>query len=113
MRKAVIVLLLATAASPVLAAAPKFPGYDQIPTAADMAKSYPEKALDSGKEGSAVLQCTVKKDRALTNCTVSSETPQGFGFGDAAVQLSKFFRMKAAAKPGARLTIPIQFQTPG
>lgn len=113
MQKGVVLLLLAVVASPVAAATPAFPGYDQIPTAEDMAKFYPEKALDIGKEGGAVLECTVKKDRSLVNCTVASETPEGFGFGDAALKLSTLFRMKSKAKPGSRLTIPIQFQTPG
>jgi protein TonB len=113
MRKGVVILLWAVAASPVSAAAPSFPGYDQIPTAEDMAKFYPEKALDVGKEGGAVLRCVVKKDRSLANCAVASETPQGFGFGDAALQVSKLFRMKSGAKPGSRISIPIQFQTPG
>lgn len=113
MKKGVVILLWAVAASPVAAAEAKFPGYDQIPTAADMAKYYPEKALDVGKEGGAVLKCTVRKDRTLANCAVASETPDGFGFGDAALQLSKLFRMKSAAKPGSRITIPIQFTTPG
>jgi protein TonB len=113
MQKGVVILLWAVVASPVSAASPTFPGYDQIPTAADMAKYYPEKALDVGKEGGAVLRCIVKKDRSLANCAVASETPEGFGFGDAALQVSKLFRMKSAAKPGSRITIPIQFQTPG
>ena len=113
MRKAVVLLLWAVAASPVSAASPAFPGYDQIPTSADMAKYYPEKALDVGKEGGAVLRCVVKKDRSLANCAVASESPAGFGFGDSALQLSKLFRMKSAAKPGSSITIPIQFTTPG
>ena len=113
MQKGVVILLWALAASPVSAAAPKFPGYEQMPTSADMAKFYPEKALDVGKEGGAVLRCSVRKDRSLTNCALSSETPEGFGFGEAALQLSKLFRMKTGAKPGSHVTIPIQFQTPG
>jgi len=113
MQKGVVSLLLALAASPAMAASPAFPGYDQIPTAEDMAKLYPDKALDVGKEGGATLRCVVTKDRHLTSCTVASETPAGFGFGDAALKLSKLFKMKSAAKPGSRLTIPIQFTTPG
>jgi protein TonB len=114
MQKGVVLLLWAVAAaSPVSAAPPAFPGYDQIPTSADMAKFYPDKALDVGKEGGAVLKCTVKKDRFLANCAVASETPEGFGFGDSALKLSKLFKMKSAAKPGSRITIPIQFTTPG
>ncbi len=113
MWKGVLSSLLVLAASPVLAAAPTFPGYAQMPTAADMARLYPDKALDVGKEGDVVMQCTVQRDLTLARCAVSSETAEGFGFGDAALQLSKFFRMKKGARPGSRITIPIQFQTPG
>jgi protein TonB len=113
MQKWVVPLLWTLAATPVSAASPAFPGYDQIPTAEDMTKFYPEKALEVGKEGGATLRCVVTKARGLANCTVASETPAGFGFGDAALQLSKLFRMKSAAKPGSRITIPIQFTTPG
>jgi protein TonB len=113
MQKRVVLLLCVVAASPVAAAAAGFPGYDQIPTSEDMAKLYPEKALDVGKEGGATLQCVVTKARALTNCTVASETPEGYGFGEAALKLSKLFRMKSGAKPGSHITLPIQFTTPG
>jgi len=113
MHKGVVVLLSVLAASPVLAAPPKFPGYDKIPTGDDMVKFYPEKALDVGREGQVTLSCLVQKDRSLASCKVASETPGGFGFGDSALQLSKLFRMKKAAKPGSRLDIPIQFTTPG
>jgi protein TonB len=106
-------LLSVLAASSVLAAEPKFAGYEQAPTGDDLAKYYPEKALDVGKEGAVVMKCTVQKDRTLGKCAVSSETAGGYGFGDAALQLSKFFKMKKGAKPGSRVTIPIQFQTPG
>ena len=113
MQKRVVLLLWLVAASPVAAASPGFPGYDKIPTAEDMAKFYPDKALEVGKEGGATLRCAVTKARTLANCTVASESPDGFGFGDAALQLSKLFRLKSGARPGARVTIPIQFTTPG
>ena len=113
MHKGLIVLLSVLAASPVLAATPQSPGYDQIPTAEDMAKFYPEKAMDYGKDGGATIRCTVQKDRTLAKCAIASETPAGFGFGDAALQMSKLFKMKKAAKPGAQVSIPIKFQAPG
>jgi protein TonB len=114
MQKGVFVVLLSVmAASPVLAASPKSSPYDQIPTAEDLAKFYPEKAMDYGKDGGATIRCTVQKDHSLAKCAIAKETPAGFGFGDAALQMSKLFRMKKASKPGAQVSIPIQFQAPG
>ncbi len=113
MHKGLVVLLLVLASSPVLAATLKSSPYDQIPTAEDLAKFYPEKAMDYGKDGGATIRCTVQKDRSLAKCTIAMETPAGFGFGDAALQMSKLFKMKKIAKPGAQVSIPIQFQAPG
>jgi TonB family protein len=63
----------------------------------------------------AVIRCVLTEVGGVDGCKVVSEEPQGFGFGDAAVQLSKSFRMKAKTendKPiaGAEVTIPVAFR---
>ncbi|MFN3536032.1 MAG: TonB family protein [Brevundimonas sp.] len=85
------------------------------PTADQMARAYPDRALRDGTEGSATLQCSVTARGSLTGCSVMSETPGGQGFGRAAMQLSRHFRLSprtvdGQAVEGALVTIPLTFQ---
>jgi len=81
----------------------------------EMARVYPIRARDLNMSGRAVIHCVLTEVGGVDGCKVVSEEPQGFGFGDAAVQLSKSFRMKAKTengKPvaGAGITIPVAFR---
>ena len=85
------------------------------PTSDQMARAYPDRALRDGTEGSATLQCSVTARGSLTGCSVMSETPGGHGFGRAAMQLSRHFRLSprtvdGQAVEGAVVTIPLTFQ---
>jgi periplasmic protein TonB len=85
------------------------------PTGDQMARAYPDRALRDGTEGSATLECSVTARGSLTGCSVMSETPGGQGFGRAAMQLSRHFRLSprtvdGQAVEGARVTIPLAFQ---
>ena len=85
------------------------------PTGDQMARAYPDRALRDGTEGSATLQCSVTARGSLTGCSVMSETPGGQGFGRAAMQLSRHFRLSprtvdGQAVEGAVVTIPLTFQ---
>jgi hypothetical protein len=64
--------------------------------------------MDLGKEGSADIDCAVAPGGRLADCRVVKETPDGFGFGAAALRLSALFRMKDGHK-GERTRIPINF----
>ncbi|MFN4296919.1 MAG: TonB family protein [Brevundimonas sp.] len=85
------------------------------PTPDQMARAYPDRAARDGVEGSATLQCSVTARGGLTACSVLSETPGGYGFGRAAMQLSRHFRLSprtvdGQAVEGAVVTIPLTFQ---
>ncbi len=60
-----------------------------------------------------MLECAVLSDGRL-DCTVVSEDPAALGFGDAALNLSREFRMAARTSngrstTGGRVRIPIAF----
>ncbi len=94
------------------------PDWLRKPTGDEVAQYYPPRAMDLGKEGSATIKCTVTSKGTVENCTVTSETPEGLGFGDAAKRMSRLFKMKPQTKDGqavegAEVTIPLAFKLAG
>lgn len=71
---------------------------------------YPERALRMNVAGSANLHCAVADDGRLADCSVISETPPDHGFGDAAIRVSRLYRMDPAKS--ATIDIPISFKLP-
>ena len=79
--------------------------------------SYPDRAQRTDTAGRATISCTVTAKGTLTSCSVVSEDPGDMGFGDAALKMSKLFRMRPKTQDGApveggQVTIPIRFQLP-
>jgi TonB family protein len=66
----------------------------------------PERAIRNGVAGRAKIECQVTPDGHLRDCKVGHEWPQAFGFGAAALAMSKAIRMNGG--PGV-VTIPIRF----
>ena len=85
------------------------PHWARVPT--DLERFYPRRALERGIEGRAVLDCYVSTIGALT-CSIVSETPSGFGFGEAAQRISREYAMVPATVDGQpapgryRMTVP-------
>jgi len=52
-------------------------------SAAQIAQFYPAKARRDEVEGSATVTCIALKSGGVTDCTIVSETPRGYGMGDA------------------------------
>ena len=53
---------------------------------------YPIRALEHERDGQVVLDCQVGADGHLS-CAVAQESPQGWGFGAAALQIARSFQM--------------------
>lgn len=92
------------------------PDWVRRPTAMEVAQFYPLRSALLGEEGHATITCTVELSGLLKNCQIDSETPEGRGFGDAALKVTKVMRMRPGAvdgKPvgGLWVTIPLIFKT--
>jgi TonB family protein len=79
---------------------------------------YPPLALRAHVSGSARTQCVVTAAGTLADCQVILETPPGYGFGQAALDMMGQFRMQPLSPSGqsvggARVIIPFRFQYPG
>ncbi len=93
------------------------PDWLRQPNGDDYAEYYPQRASDLGKGGVATISCTVTSKGTLTGCSISGEDPTGFGFGDAALKISKLFRMKpkqidGQSVEGGSFSTRIRFRPP-
>lgn len=93
------------------------PDWQRRPTGEDIARYYPKAARDSDLAGRAVLVCSVAVEGSLTGCSAETVTPEGAGFGEAAVAMSEVFRMRpqtrdGRAVAGGTVRIPINFLVP-
>ncbi|MFT4250948.1 MAG: TonB family protein [Caulobacter sp.] len=124
---ALVALLASSAAGAVWAANPAAPSVEpavitrpiwlEKPDADDLARYYPADAAAAKAPGRALISCTVALDGRLENCRVVRQSDGPYAFGDAALQLSQFFRMQpktidGQAVAGGQVTIPIAFMVP-
>jgi TonB family protein len=81
----------------------------------DLARYYPERALRREVEGRVVLDCGVSIRGAL-DCAVVSETPANWGFGEAALRISRDYQMVPAMRGGVpvearhRMVVPFEIR---
>lgn len=82
-----------------------------------LAREYPPEAVRADREGDAAANCEVLPDGHLSACTLLSEQPADYHFGDATMKLVAKMQLDvndAAAKivVGKRITVPIRFRLP-
>ena len=92
------------------------PSWSRQPSADQLLRAYPERAITAGVAGSASLNCLVLPSGGVADCNVSRETPGGYGFGRAAQSLSRHFRVNPrtvnGAAEGSRVNINLRFTVP-
>lgn len=93
------------------------PDWVKQPTARDILAVFPRGALQKGRDGQAMIECVVTVHGSLNDCIAIWETPDGEGFGRAAIGLAPQFGMKPATRQGrptpAMVRIPVNFRTSG
>ena len=90
------------------------PTWLKRPGADEFARFYPDREQRMGITGAATISCTVAANGSVNSCRVVSETPVPGGFGQAALKLSRYFKMSPQTidgKPveGGQVSIPIRF----
>lgn len=90
------------------------PDWIRKPSGSQLADAYPDRALELGRAGSVTLLCVVGVSGQVRDCNVAEETPRQFGFGAAALRLSRWFSIRPQTEDGqpvdgALVRVPIQF----
>jgi protein TonB len=92
------------------------PSWVRQPTAEQMTRAYPDRAIDARIAGSVSLNCMVEANGSVSGCSVVGETPAGQGFGRAAQTLSRHFRINPRTvdgnAEGSRVAINLRFVPP-
>lgn len=107
--------LLASVQLVSLLAIPQPSDWLSKPSAADMLRYYPERAISGALGGDVTLNCRVTESLRLENCKVVSETPVHVGFGQAALKLAPLYVIKPQTSAGestvgAIVTVPVRFR---
>jgi TonB family protein len=92
------------------------PIYRRVPTADEVASVTPAAARRAHMPGVAVLDCVVTLEGKASPCQVRGEAPKGWGFGDAALRLTRYIQFDPKMVDGepqgdGHATIPVRFLT--
>jgi TonB family protein len=93
--------------------------WTSAPTSAEMAGAFPRSAIGKVSEGRVMLRCDFTSGGGLIDCDTVSEAPQGLGFGRAAHNLVRDFRLAVDptlaamdANGDVRIDVPFDFRDP-
>ncbi len=109
-----LIAAAALAGQPIEPETTNQPDWAEQPRASAVFMAFPPEARRLRVSGRATIRCTVQLDGRLNDCVVISEAPLGWGFGQAALKMSKAFRMKPRMDDGApvsdaSVTVPVGF----
>jgi TonB family protein len=83
------------------------------PNADDIGRVYPAAALKAKVKGRVMMSCETDDEGYLAQCVIKEETPSGYGFGNAALEISAYMRMTPATNYGVptqgEVDVPINF----
>lgn len=84
------------------------------PGTAELRPYNPPRARAESVSGEVLLTCRVLRSQKVADCRVAAERPYGYGFGTAALQASRLFRLDPPTIDGAvderrRVEIPVTF----
>ncbi|HYC96972.1 TonB family protein [Brevundimonas sp.] len=92
------------------------PRWERQPSAEQLMRAYPDRALEAGVGGRATMNCLVQPNGRVADCNLTGETPGGHGFGRAAQGLTRHFQISPrtvnGAPEGSRVNIAIRFNPP-
>lgn len=92
------------------------PRWERQPSADQLMRAYPDRALRAEVGGLATLNCLVQPNGRVADCNLTNETPGGYGFGRAAQGLTRHFQINPrtvnGAAVGSRVNIAIRFTPP-
>ncbi len=93
------------------------PAFDFAPSYSQVVAAYPDRAKAERVSGRVSMSCTVAADgHFIDPCLVTNEEPAGYGFGAAAVELARGFKVATtladgASTVGASYKLPVTFST--
>ena len=92
------------------------PSWIRQPSADQLMRAYPDRALRAEVGGLATVNCLVQPNGRVADCNLTGETPGGYGFGRAAQGLTRYFQISPrtvdGAAVGSRVNIGIRFNPP-